>query len=82
VGPVPQETALAQTRAVVDYPPDARILAEALAAKVDYLVSLDRKHLVGNPRALEHPFSIGTPGDFLAWFWDHLAQRTQVAGQG
>ena len=65
-------TALAQARAVVDYQPDAYILAEALAAEVDYLVSLDRKHLVGNPRASELPFPIGTPGDFLAWF------RTQL----
>jgi predicted nucleic acid-binding protein len=74
VGPAPDETLLAQARAVVDYPPDAYILAVALAAGVEYFVSLDRKHLVDNPRALELPFPIGTPGDFLAWFRDHLAR--------
>ena len=75
VGPPPDEEALAQARAVVDYPPDAHILAEALVTEVNYLVSLDRKHLVGNPRASELPFPIGTPGDFLVWFRQHLTQR-------
>lgn len=72
VGPEPHETALVQSKAAVDYPPDAHVLAEALAAEVDYLVSLDRKHLVGNPRASALPFPVGTPGDFLAWFRDRL----------
>ena len=72
VGPAPDQTALFQAKAVVDYPPDAHVLGEALVADVDYLVSLDRKHLVGNPRASELPFPIGTPGDFLEWFRDHL----------
>jgi len=76
VGPEPDDTALAQARTVVDYPPDARIVAEALAVDADYLVSLDRKHLVGNPRASELPFPIGTPGDFLAWFRERLQAST------
>lgn len=76
VGPPPDEKALAQARTVVDYPSDALILAEALAAEVDYLVSLDRRHLVGNPQNSVPPFPIGLPGDFLAWFRQHLAQRS------
>jgi len=72
VGPEPDDTALDQARAVVEYPPDAHIVAEALAADAGYLVSLDRKHLVGNPRASELPFLVGTPGDFLAWYREHL----------
>lgn len=49
------------------YAPDAQVLAEALAAHVDYFVSLDREHFVGNA-ALDHlPFPVGTPGDCLAW---------------
>jgi predicted nucleic acid-binding protein len=76
VGPEPDDTALALARTVVDYPPDAHIVAEALAAHAEYLVSLDRKHLVGNPRAPESPFPIGTPGDFLAWFRAHLQGST------
>jgi predicted nucleic acid-binding protein len=72
VGPSPDQAALSQARAVVTYPSDAHILGEALAAEVDYLVSLDRKHLVGNPRASDLPFPIGAPGDFLAWVREHL----------
>jgi predicted nucleic acid-binding protein len=76
VGPAANEAALAQAGAVVTYPPDAHILAEALATEADYLVSLDREHLVGNPRASELPFPIGTPGDFLAWFRARLPEST------
>jgi predicted nucleic acid-binding protein len=72
VGPPPDQAATSQARSVVDYPPDAHILGEALVAEVDYLVSLDRKHLMDNPRASELPFPIGTPGDFLAWVREHL----------
>ena len=78
VGPEPVDTTLTQASTVVDYPPDARIVAEALAAEVDYLVSLDRKHLVGNPRASELPFLIGTPGDFLAWFRERMRQNAEA----
>ena len=74
VGAEPDDTALARARAVVDYPPDAHIVAEALAADAVYLVSLDRKHLVGNLRASELPFPIGTSGDLLAWFREHLQE--------
>jgi predicted nucleic acid-binding protein len=73
VGPEPGDAVLTRTRATVDYLPDAYILAEALAAEADYLVSLDRKHLVGNPRTLDLPFSVGTPGEFLIWFREYLA---------
>jgi predicted nucleic acid-binding protein len=68
LGPPSDEATLARARTVVDYLPDAHVVAEALAAHADYLVSLDRAHLVGNPRGTELPFTIGTPGDFLTWF--------------
>jgi len=74
VGPEPDGTALAQARTVIDYPPDARIAAEALAVDADYLMSLDRMHLVGKPRASELPFPIGTSDDFLAWFRERLQE--------
>jgi predicted nucleic acid-binding protein len=74
VGSHPDEAALAQASSIVDYPPDTHILAEALAAEVDYLVSLDRRHLVGNPSQSELSFPTGTPGDFLDWFRNYLPQ--------
>ena len=67
IGPAPAPAMQTQAQAVVTYPPDADVVAEALAAQVDYLVSLDRQHLVDNPRNTALPFPIGTPGDCLAW---------------
>ncbi len=75
VGPSPAADALTQASAVVDYTPDACVVAEAIAATSDYLVSLDRQHLVGNPRAGGLPFPIGTPGDFLAWLRARLERQ-------
>ncbi len=67
--------ALAQALSVTKYLPDAQVLAEAIEARVDYLVSLDRKHLVGNPRANRLPFRIGTPGMFLEWYRERLVGK-------
>lgn len=67
VGPPLSAAALAQAQTVVTYAPDANVVAEALVAQAAYLVSLDRQHLVGNPQAYTLPFTIGTPGDCLAW---------------
>jgi predicted nucleic acid-binding protein len=66
--------ALAQALSVVDYVPDAQVLAEALEIGVEYLVSLDRKHLVGNPRTGDLPFAVGTPGEFLEWYRQHVVE--------
>lgn len=72
IGPAPAPAMQAQAQAVVTYPPDAdvataSVVAEALSAQVNYLVSLDRQHLVDSPRNTTLPFPIGTPGDCLAW---------------
>jgi predicted nucleic acid-binding protein len=57
----------------VTHPGDARILASALESKIDYFVTLDRKHFLNN-RSLRQaaPFLIGTPGDFLIWYRSYL----------
>jgi predicted nucleic acid-binding protein len=75
VGPAPGQDALDLAGAVVDYAPDAYVLAEAIAAMSDYLVSLDRQHLVGNPQTEALPFPVGTPGDFLAWFRGRMKEK-------
>ena len=72
VAPEPSAEDLGQASAVTAYDPDARVLAEALTAGVDYFISLDREHFVGNPRVGQLPFAVGTPGDFLAWLRDRL----------
>ena len=63
----------------VGHPGDAQIVADAMRAKVDYLVTLDKRHLLGNAALSRHlPFPVGTPGDLLA----HLRQQLGTLGCG
>ena len=78
VGPEAGKESLAQALSAVDYPPDAQVLAEAVEIGANYLVSLDQKHLVGNPRAEHLLFPVGTPGDFLEWYRQHLMEGESV----
>jgi predicted nucleic acid-binding protein len=58
---------------VIEYLPDAAILAAALGAGADYLVTHDRQHFLENPNLLAAPpIRIGTPGDLLAWLRQEL----------
>ena len=77
VGPAPDTASLEQAGDVIAYAPDAHVLAEAIAARSDYLVSLNHKHLVGNPRAAVLSFPIGSPGDFLAWFRERMQAKVK-----
>lgn len=53
-----------------------RVLA-AMQAKVDYLVTLNRKHFMDDPDvALQAGLRIGTPGDALRWV------RRQISAEG
>jgi len=67
IGPEADDDALSEALSVIDYAPDAQVVAEALMLDVDYLVSFDREHLVGNPGLDKLPFLVGTAGDCLAW---------------
>lgn len=75
VGDKSDDSDLQQAQSVIDYLPDAQVVAEALAVGVDYFVSFDQEHLVGNPRAGKLPFPIGTAGDFLAWYREWLMKK-------
>lgn len=68
------EEALARALSAVDYLPDAQVLAEALETGAEYFASLDRKHLVGNPRTESLPIVLGTPRGFLDWYRQRLGQ--------
>ena len=53
---------------IVGYGPDAGVIATAVAAGAEYLVTLDRRHILGNKQLLQSlPLVAGTPGDCLAW---------------
>jgi hypothetical protein len=72
IGPAPDAVARNSAEAVLEYAPDARVLAEALAVRADYFVTLDRQHFIDNPHVSGLPFLVGTPGDFLAWLRERL----------
>lgn len=47
---------------------DCHVLAGALGSKVDFLITLDRKHLLTGKVKGHFPIPIKTPGDFLEAF--------------
>ncbi|MEW5828562.1 MAG: PIN domain-containing protein [Chloroflexota bacterium] len=54
-------------------PTDAPILAAAIKAKVDFLVTHNRRHFLDDPKVAEKSgLKIGTPGDALAWIRENL----------
>lgn len=51
------------------YGDDAVVLAAAVIAQVDYFITLDRQHFIGNPLTPSTiQFPICSPGDFLSWY--------------
>lgn len=66
IGPEPGQHDVARASAAVTYKPDARVLAEALAAEATYFVTLDKARLLGKQQTKSLPLWIGSPGDFLA----------------
>ncbi len=67
------EKQLSLCQSIVDYAPDALVLASAWAAQVDYFVTLDSKHFLDNQQLHTlAPFPVGTPGSCLAWYRNSL----------
>lgn len=53
---------------LISHPADSPIVVAAMHAKVDYLVTLNRKHFIDDPEvARKSGLNIGTPGDALDW---------------
>ncbi len=60
--------------AIVNYLPDAVVLAAAWTANIDYFVTLDSKHFLKNQQLHDTaPFVVGTPGSCLAWYRNQLS---------
>jgi predicted nucleic acid-binding protein len=51
-------------RSMVEYGPDALVLAEAISARPDWFVTRDKEHFLKERKA-SVIFSIGTPGDLI-----------------
>ncbi len=67
VSAAPTAKHIKEAQALLDYLPDANILAQAMAASPDWLVSHDKEHFLGNPKLKKLPFQVGTPGDVIDW---------------
>jgi len=53
---------------LISHPADIPIVLAAMQAKVDYLVTLNRKHFIDDLEvARKSCLKIGTPGDALSW---------------
>ena len=75
VGPAPSRKLLASARRLVTHRGDAAVLAEAHAARADWLLSHDKRHLLA-AGAHVAALTIGTPGDLIAAFCDKLTSET------
>lgn len=53
-------------------PDDAPILAAAMNANVDFLITWDRKHFIGKNIHIHSNLKIVTPGEFLKYFRECL----------
>ncbi|MBU1660968.1 MAG: PIN domain-containing protein [Chloroflexi bacterium] len=61
--PLDEHTQVAKQ--LLDYPPDAIVLAKAIQVDPDWFVTHDRKHFLFNPALRYLSFRIGTPGDVI-----------------
>ena len=58
---------------LISDPADVPILLAAMKAKVDFLVTHNRKHFLDDPKVAENSgLRIGTPGDALAWIREQI----------
>lgn len=73
----PTANHLEKAKSLIEYVPDANVLAQAISTNPDWLVSHDREHFIGNPALIELPFKIGTPGDVISWLRSQSGQTDE-----
>jgi predicted nucleic acid-binding protein len=73
LGPSADQRIVARMESIIAYAPDARILAEALAAESDFFVTHDRAHFLDIPHVLNLACQTGSLGDALDWLRRQLA---------
>ena len=62
-------------RDIISHQADVPIVVAAMRARVDYLVTLNRRHFIDDPGvAARSGLQIGTPGQVLAWVRERLAR--------
>ena len=69
--PTPEDVALHGD--IISHQADVPIVVAAMNARVDYLVTFNRRHFIDDPGvAARSGLPIGTPGDALAWVREQL----------
>jgi predicted nucleic acid-binding protein len=63
-----------QANAIVAYEPDAFVLAEAMGAEPDWLITHDKAHFLNLNPGSSLAFHIGTPGDLIQALEDEFTQ--------
>ncbi len=74
VTPEANKANLERAKSLVSYLPDALILAEAIQANPDWLLSHDQQHLL-KVKTEGLSFRVGTPGDLLNWLKKDALRR-------
>lgn len=69
------EEVIEKARNIVEYRPDAYVLAEAMEAEPDWFITHDKEHLLGIGQDTRLSFRVGTPGDLIQALEDELSQE-------
>jgi len=64
-----------KAQAIVTYPPDAYVLAEAMGAEADWFVTHDKQHFLQIRADNRLTFQVGTPGDLIQHLEDDFTQK-------
>ena len=68
-----------ESAASIIHPKDASILAAAKKAKVDFLITLDKKHFLSGKIGKQSHLKIVSPGEFLKYFEQaYLKPREEI----
>ena len=68
----PTKRHIVLARSIVEYKPDALVLAEAISARPDWFVTHDKEHFLKERKGAGLTFNIGTPGDLIQALKDDL----------
>jgi predicted nucleic acid-binding protein len=63
--PAPTSETIQFARSIVQYEPDANVLAEAIGAEPDWFITHDSKHFLKERKASNLNFHVGAPGDLI-----------------
>ncbi|NQS91817.1 MAG: PIN domain-containing protein [Chloroflexi bacterium] len=70
----PQDEQVKIATSLVEYEPDAYVLAEAMASEPDWFITHDKQHFLKIREGSSLAFQLGTPGDLIQSLGDEFTQ--------